>query len=303
MDAMNRSIARRGATFLVLIGSTLFLEARSVAQVSDQASAEDRAKIEAFLKSSEGVASDPTAVPPPPDDPNERDLAKRKRFLWELGRGRIGGALLDMGSLKPASDAVTKEEKTRLLTRWSTLLANKLRPVREEEVRWYGLWVHSRDGARLNWIVAEWSAAGFLVRASASPDNHRYVPLLIRFPNRADLQFRARPPDTDTGDTSLDRSDWEYVPTTGVRRAVGDLFVVPNGLTADFRVRGQSRNCAGVEVFTAEIALPNAGGVDQVQTSLAPESILARILITDSDPQYLCLTFDLSQDAPVPGVP
>jgi hypothetical protein len=253
------------------------------------------------------IAQDPSPRVPPPDDPGELDVAKRHRFRWELRHQRLGGFLFDMDELlRDAAGDVPEETKTRLLERWSSLLAADMKAAHTGVVRWYGQWVHylpdPEGKLTLDLIVAEWSVRGVLVRASELADSPRYASIAFRLPKREGLRFRPRPPESEFTDV-VDFMKWQFVSKTELPKVLTELFALPYQSDAEFGVHGHVETCAGVEVFAGEIL--GRRGADSRPigiVSLPPDGTRwaapGRILITDSDPQYLCLSFDLNAEAP-----
>lgn len=298
MDAMKLRIATGTLSVIIFIVSVCAFAPQTVGQISDQISEEDRLEIEARLERELGMAQDPSPRPPPPDDLNEPDVAKRKRFGWELGRKRLSfGCPLNIDLLKEATNDIPQERKANLLERFSTLLAHDLRPTNPEMVQWYGQWLSSRDGRRLHLIVAEWSVDDIVVRALQLADSDRYVRILVRFPKRPSLRFR-RPSQSELSGDQLFR--WEYVSKTGMRHFLVEMFGLPYDSGEEFDLHGYVTTCGGVDVFTGAIrpawarARP-ADGEEVPQDRPKVWQLRNRILITDSDPQYVCVSFDLRE--------
>ena len=296
MDAMKLRITAGRVSVIIVLASVCSFAPQTVGQISEEISEEDRAEIEAFLERERGMAQDPMRRPPPMDDPSELDVAKRRRFLWDLGTARLDfGCFVSFDLLKEATDDIPQERRGKLLERWSTLLADDFRPTSPEVVQWYGQWLSYRGGSRLHLIVAEWSAGDFVVRASQLADSGRYVRILLRFPKRQSLEFHRMP--TDFGGESW---DWEFVSKTQLRAVLVDFFDLPYTANAAFRLNLRINRCTGADVFTGRFRSRQAPGrkVDQ-NTNAANGSSFAgvpeRILITDSDPQYMCVSFDLQQ--------
>lgn len=95
-------------------------------------------------------------------------------------------------------------------------------------------------------------------------------------------------------------SDWEFVSKAELRAALVDFFDLSYPSDAPFRPRGRIQTCTGADVFTATFRPRQGprGKADQNtnDTSGPPfAGVLERILITDSNPQYMCLSFDFQQ--------
>lgn len=289
---------------IIVISSVCSFAPQTVGQISDEISAEDRAEIEALQERERGMAQDPSGNrPPPPDDPAETDLAKRRRFIHELNHSRINFMCFqNPDMLKEATDDIPQEKKAMFLELCSTLLAERLVPTGQESIQWYANWADYGNpdaagnvGLTLRLIVAEWAVDGFIVRASQLVNAGRYVRIRLRFPKRQALEFHRMPADFDRHS-----SPWEFVSKTELRAMLVDFFDLPYTSNAAFRYFGRMRALTGADVFTANLRWPQGPGRKGDQnTNAANGSSFAgvpdRILITDSDPQYMCVSFDLQQ--------
>jgi len=256
------------------------------------------------------VAQDPAGRrPPPPDDPNERDVAKRRRFIHELNHQRINLCFQYDDLLKEASNDIPGEKKASVLERWMAMIADDFKPASPEAVRWYANWADYGNpdaagnvGLTIRGIVGEWVGRGSVIRASQLADSDRYVFFRISFPKRPGLQFNPRPPQSEFRD--LDKYfRWDFVPKAEVRKLLLEHFSLPYESDMDLPLHGQVDKCAGVDVFTGRIDRPPPADADPEGVPAAEDKLWAgpapdRILITDSDPQYVCLSFDLSEPPP-----
>ena len=267
-------------------------------------------------------ATDPNAKGPPPDDRNEPDVGKRPRFLWELGRQRLPftGTLQPLESLhnydRWKDEPIPKERKQSLLRIATTVLLSDFHPSDLDAVRWHGSWdsiivydsngefVAREPGLKLSWLRAEWSIGSYTIRAGGG--------ITIRLPKRSELVFRPRlmenapegAVDPETGEVDdLTWYNWQYMSKTGVRKVLSDFFEIPFDSDDDFDLKGYIENCAGVAVFTGKIGPP--GTLAEFGTITAKEEdspewktkpYPRRILITDSDPQYICVSFSFPKE-------
>jgi hypothetical protein len=238
------------------------------------------------------IATNPFAEPPPPDDPNEPDPAKRKNFLWWLGRKRLpGNCLWNVDSLtSEAARDIPKETKTQAMENWLTLLNDDLMPPSEEEINWYGTWVSSPRGLQLYVIVGEWTTDGYLIRFSQLVDSDRYCSATVRAARRPTLQFRRRPPNLDArGDAK-----WDTVPQKQVKDVLNEI--TGREIKAA-ESRGYITGSMDIPVFTGTFHWPSAAGPVNDETpagAAVPEYPRPNhILITDSDPQYVCVRFEM----------
>lgn len=251
------------------------------------------------------VAQDPLGSrPPPADDPNEPDVGKRPRFLWELGQQRIplaSGTIIAMELFRNYEQwkdrRIPDERKQQILTDAQRLLQADFLPQTQELVRWYGMWgsvpvfdasqnIVSRKSS-LNWALAEWDVGDYQIRTGSG--------LRIRLPRRPELEFRPMP----SGFKGSSR-DWDYVSNEGLRTVLDEFLAIPFDEYDEFWVRGYIESLAGVDVFVGKFGLRNVPKEpDDVARSepLGSWGRTHRILITDSDPQYLCVSFDLRAES------
>lgn len=248
-------------------------------------------------------ATDPNPRPPPPDDPNETDIAKRGRFRWALSRARVGGGFPSPELFKEAKDAIPENEQRDLIRLTSGLLDNGLHPLASQSIQWLALWADygnpdaaGRVGLTMTAICAEWSIGKVTVRVDRSRDPlpSNRIHLRLRFPKRPSFVFRPRPDQSTFGDNLDDYWRWEYFSKTELRKVLVEFFNLPYQSDDDFDVRGHIDHIDGVMVYTGQIGPPRwlaYGPIDRPH--LTEWDGPQRILITDSDPQYICLSFKL----------
>lgn len=302
---MKLRIATDKVSTIILISSVCFVAPPTVGQITDETSEEYRALIEAIEERDRGRATNPSPPPLPPYDPNEPDVAKRRRFVSELHRHRLGFCFKNLeNSRNPADADIPDDAKAHLLEQCTTMLADQMKPANPDAVRWYGRWNNylTPDAAgntlRLDLIVAEWSIGDFVLRASQPPNSERYMSFGFRFPKRPSVWFRR--PSPSLSEKELTR--WQSVPKTQVRQLLVEVFGTPYDSDEDFRLRGHVEACAGVDVYTGKIRrMPGSSPLQDAQEGHEdfPEAWQRpyRILMTDSDPQYLCVGFDLGEKA------
>jgi hypothetical protein len=251
-------------------------------------------------------ATNPNDKGPPADDPNEPDVAKRPRFLWTLGRQRLplgGSGIRSLESLhnyeRWKDTPIPEERKQALLRIATTVLLSDFHPPDDlDSVRWYGMWtsVAHRDAdenlisweSKLSWVRADWEVGDYTIRAGGG--------ITIRLPKRSELAFRPEPPD-------FEGYDWEFLSKSALWNVLSEFFVLPFDSVEDFGLRGHLKHLAGVDVFVGEIRPPAFVLRDGKPVRVREEDILwttkpypRRILITDSDPQYLCVGFSFPKD-------
>lgn len=234
--------------------------------------------------------------PPPPDDPNERDVAKRDLFLSVINRHRVcfGCCTWRVDRLSEAGDDVSPDAKEKFLETWLSLVTSELRAPHEEAIKWYGQWVHADEGPKLLQIVAEWGVADYLVRFSQLADSDRYCSVTVRSPRRPGLEFHRKP-------AALDKAQhpaWESVPRAQLSGLLAELISLDREKVELLGSHGRITGGAGVEVFTGTFDWQNLASSAPAQDLDPVTGVLAtpmpeRILITNSDPQYVCIRFDL----------
>jgi len=251
-------------------------------------------------------ALDPSGPhPPPPDDPGERDLAKRPRFMWRLQSSREAGCFPAPELFKPGDDDVPAQEKFELL-RLVEEITPRLTPRIRSDVEWYVHWgtyasLRETEGLerRLEATVAEWDVGPLRVRVSRAraPLPTQYVGFRIRMPRSPSLELHDRPVGTER-----DRPDvgarWEYVPKAELHEAMRSIFGIGDELLVEFTGEGELMNIEGVDVLVGKHRRPRGNGeIDEVNRPVA-RLVSHSLLITDSDPQYICMSFDVGSQEP-----
>lgn len=250
----------------------------------------------AFQERNDPIATNPFPSPlPPPDDTNEPDVAKRNLFLWELNRQRVCFyCMWRVDGLTPeAQRDIPDGKKTQLMEKWHSLLADELLPTTADSIEWYGTWAIGRDGPELGLIVAQWRANGYLVRFKQVADVDWSCSVTVRSPRRQRLEFRATPPNIEEPEYSM----WESVPRVQMDQLLGELMTLDREKVQRLRMHGRMTGGAGVRAFSGTFrwlselntTTGEDGDVAAVPEGARPE----RIFITDSDPQYVCIQFDL----------
>lgn len=278
-----RTRSLNAACLLTLLGASIELGvSRCHAQAKDPPYSDPR------------TAQNPNDKGPPSDDPNEPDVGKRPRFLWKLGRQRLqpfNSAIraLDAipGYARSNDRSIPNDRKQAILESAKELLAPKLYPEDGTSVRWYGMWTSSlrhdaegrfvaKEPEKLSWVLAQWDVGAYQIRTGRG--------LRVRFPKRADLRFLPRPPDFKGR-----YDEWDFVSVEGLRKVLGEFFAIPFEQYDGFRVRGDIKTLAGVDVFVGTFWF-RSGPQDSANGSPSWKGP-HRILITDSDPQYVCVVF------------
>lgn len=232
------------------------------------------------------------------DNPDEQNPAKRRAFISGLNRKRVNsGCFHHAELLQESPESIPETEKRDLLQKCSAVLP-RLSPTNEQPVRWLAD-LANKDTNRqfLSWVVAEWTIGDLTLWASRSP-GAKFIRILISMPPSR----RVNVENIGAGETTRGKEELKLTEIQDrVRELLGRSHDAP-----DFMIRGEQVVSDGIAVFVGRLDRDKQVKVDGSEDSgsAGRSSITpSRILITDSDPQYLCLTFDLSQDAPVPEVP
>jgi len=241
------------------------------------------------------MAQDPLGRrPPPPDDPSESDIAKQRRFIWAIHAARIGGAFQYPELLSAADERLSEKERKDLLERSRVLLGADSKCPNPDLVKWRVQWLDSRDGPYIRLVVAEWTVGVRTVRISALR-NSSYVSALIGLPQYLGLHVRQRPPQEEFENYD-DYENWQYISKSELRKSLADIFGLEYPSDKDLNLRGYVEVCADVPVFTGHIDPPPSNN----RPVIAPNdrrkpAEWANLLITDSDPQYICLGVPIPQ--------
>lgn len=253
------------------------------------------------------VARDPLASRhrPPPDDPGEKDLSKRKRFIWEIGQARIGW-FSPPELFKPAKNEIPEGEMQDLLADAAFLLPNHLHAPNDSSVQWYayrGTYAKpdAPDGVeqRLETIQAEWAVNDYVIVVSRNVASDRTVDLVsfrIRLPKRPQLEFFDRPERLNHGQEGY--RDWEFVSRVELVRLTNEFFGSPRRFVNAIERQGQLSLIDGVRVYAAGEGPILPGDVERKQAECPGCPTLVRIMVTDSDPQYFGGTFELQKQSP-----
>jgi len=106
------------------------------------------------------------------------------------------------------------------------------------------------------------------------------------------LEFRPRPAELEPGDDGF--KEWEFVPTVEIEKLLSELLQLDH---QQFRIEGQLHSVDGVYIFHGKFDPPDAvrtGGVDPDGEAFTLTA--TGIMITNSDPQYVGLGFDVLKD-------
>lgn len=249
--------------------------------------------------SRQAAKKSPASAKRPVEDLNEPDVAKRTSFVQELSERRQNfGCFLSDTVLRKADDRLSKAERDDLINACSEVVSPDLLPEDSESVIWWQRNLYPPDTAAVDWVVGEWTVRNRTIRVSRHPGADIFR-VLMSLPG-SDLlgaAFADRPAEANDGQVNK--------ASRIVSRENIHLFL--NGITtADLEFEGvrlvdtTTAACAGVDVHALKIIRPaqgmqHGGDTGAVQAPASSGTYPTRLLIVDSDPQYVCLLFDRSK--------
>jgi len=249
--------------------------------------------------------TDPVAKPSstrrasPPEDPNERDVAKRPNFVRELNEHRLNfGCFLDDRVLRTADERLAIAERARFLETCTKALNPDLRPEDPGLVIWLQRNLYPPEQGAVDWVVAEWRVHSLRIRASGYPGSDTFR-VLVSIPSGHELSsvFPDHEPGANDATIGEDRGAMSH---DVVASLLGPLTSAEAPLDGVRYTNACDRSCDGVHVRTFNVSrtLRHSGDAEESNNAAASERrdlVPTRLLVTDSDPQYVCLLFDQSQ--------
>jgi hypothetical protein len=233
------------------------------------------------------------------------DVGNRPRFRQAIGRQRMLGVGFDFIDLLPtvpelvlSRNALPDEMIGRAEDWIKIVLAPTKHPVTDDAVQWVGFKSYPRS-TDLNHFVGRWTDDRSIILVDTTPEVSKLTfTLKVRGDDR--LVIRHRPPVTATEDYF----GWQYLDNGPVLRMLSTTFRFPFETVDDFVIEpGSSGDYDGVYVFSGRVHSKYRAD-EHFATVPADESKLrwyddVILFITDSDPQYFCVTVDTRRgDAP-----
>lgn len=260
-------------------------------------------------------------APCAPEANQDPDVFRRPCFLRALSKSRKGieassGLMFSDGIDVPAGQtAAARLEGFRTLL--SSLLQPAFLPQAWDGVKFYVPYppmkavVELRSGVKTfvgyepdratgvveleegDAIQAAWTVEGIEVLprmrySEKQRTNKIEIRLRLYGDERLELRWRSKHKEVLFG--SGEWEQWVFVDKLAFHQFLGKVFRVPFQTPDDFVFDGYDTEHKGVSVFHGTIVSREQGRV-----WVGGEDPPQRILITDSDPQYVCLSFDLNE--------
>jgi len=146
-------------------------------------------------------------------------------------------------------------------------------------------------------IQGAWSVDGIdvLPRVQHGAEPPREIKIRLRLDPDHRLALRARPAEYSVGDRM--NEPWDFFEPTAFHELLTEVFRVPFERADDYSIRGYDTEYAGVRVFHGRIR--SSERVTQLREDKSRSRLHwwdgMSLLVTDSDPQYLCLWIGLGE--------
>ncbi len=155
-------------------------------------------------------------------------------------------------------------------------------------------------------IQGAWTVGGIeiLPRTPNTVDRPTRATIRLRLRGDDRLAFHMRPPDLDPDDPRQYDFAWEYFDKARLQELLTKVFRVPFAEPEDVTVRGSRGEYKGVGAFNGKIVSHEwaQGGKSRNAGSPPPHWWdEMRLLVTDSDPQYFCVSIVLGRDDVIPA--
>jgi len=247
----------------------------------------------------------PAAVPTPPRPPMplteadfDPDVAKRPRLRMALGKARLGAPFCEFelpsgsGPLLP-SEGIPAVAKQTLRRRWELVVAQPFLPFSEDDVEWKG-----RDeyptAPEQNTLAARWmTSVGALTAKSMPAANGIVFCLRMSGDDRVSFRFLTNTEGPAAASRPEDVFPQDIVDKPRLREILSTCFRFPFETVDDFEVfSGPSGVYEGVPVFSGSIRWSRPLADESATLGWENRSDAfnrARLSITDSEPQYLCI--------------
>jgi hypothetical protein len=214
------------------------------------------------------------------------DVANRPCFVKLLNRKRISLGFHSPNASKISQDKFPSRYREELFGLANGVLLPQWMPQEMDKVHWYAIGYYGSTEFRPgNVVLGTWAVENIEFQISA-------LSIRVRLPKRSALEFRPEPVRTLE---ELDKNlGWDFVSKAGLRDVLAEFFAIPFDQYDDFWVRGYLTGATDVPVFVGKFGLrKGSGNPDEEPADVDTKSWKGphRILITDSDPQYLCVGF------------
>ena len=152
-------------------------------------------------------------------------------------------------------------------------------------------------------VQAEWSVGVIDVLPQTFHGTRRLgmTVVRLRLPKDMRLEMRRRPSDVDFADP-VAREKIQFFDKAALHKLLTEVFRVPFATVDDFVIEGYDAEYVGVAVFVGKILSPEWArarfGAKQPFGHWWDEM---RVFVTDSDPQYFCVSIILGSDDPIPS--
>jgi len=221
------------------------------------------------------------------------DAVTDAKFGYRLGRQRIRGAFLTLGDEKSclSAEQANEAEFVFLLECAGLLLGKPFSPENSPDVRWCVRKVRPED-IEVNHVIGNWTAGGLDVAVRGV----RRIPSVTL---RLTLSGDRRVPFREYSREALERvgvsHDVTHVDEDKLFAVLTTFFQCPFASTDDFEISAGSLVYEGVRFYPGRIRSRVRLNTDDpnVQPYDSPSPWADVILfVTDTEPQYVCLTFD-----------
>lgn len=244
-------------------------------------------------------ASEPSLPVPWTEAELNPDVAKRPRFVVALGRARVNFGVF-CGNSDPdlPGDRLSKDERTEFQYFLETVISEDSLPADWDSVTHSA---YSSRGTGEPWIqVIDWETSLGRVMASRVREAKTFT-VRLRVAPQSRLVIRTAPPPEDRFADPYNTRGEKFFDRAALHELLVGVFGFPFEDPNAYAIRGNLRVFEGVPVFFGTIAA--SAKANSGTTGVPPEKPKpawyrkVRVLITDSDPQYVGVVIDFSAEA------
>lgn len=225
------------------------------------------------------------------DDP---DVAKRPGLRRGLARARMLGVCLEPLALGMdlITQSIPREETDFVWRNAERFVGEVLLPAQSEAVRWVGLRGYEGD-TTIRTVIAKWESRGNTVIVNGKSDRPNLcVGMTLRGEER--IKFLV-----DKAKGCVGKHDDGVIDKARVLEVVTTFFRLPFATTHDFVLSGGSQLVDDVLIFSGKIhsryIWSEHGRYEPRDDAKLRWYDEVTMFITDSDPQYFCLTVNTSR--------
>ncbi len=219
------------------------------------------------------------------------DVARRPRFVTALSRARVSyGVFLGVRDPDLPGDRIPKDEQAQFNGFLERVLSDEFLPTSWDPAQRSAYSAYIPGDARIE--VVSWKTPFGDVRVSRSRKTDAVkVRLRVADAHRLVVRSRRGPlPDVISIVKERDQKS-VFFETEALHRLLTGVFRVPFDTEGDYHIQGRIREFEGVRVFVGRVSANHWSTTDPHWYDNL------RLLVTDSDPQYVGVSIDFTAEA------